>query len=1195
MKKFNGLIRIISIFIWTFFLFAHADVSAQQNIKKTLDDFNEIHDWVESKSEKTEIELTSSQGFEDKAIRVNFDFSKRKGHVIITKDVSISLPQNYKFIFYVRGITPDNNLEFKLIDDKGNTYWKKWDNFKFSPNWQKIVLNKRNVAYGWGPGPRGDLKEIKKIEFAISCGEGGKGYIDIDELSFVGFEKKASNIKVEAKASSFEDSQHKAACAVDGNTETLWKSKSSELEWLEIGLDKPRTLTGLRLHWGKTYAKQYDILVSEDKKKWHVVYTALDSDGVVDDIYFEKIKAGFLKVSAKKRSLPYGYELYEVSIKEADEGVLTQASSSSGDAENITDGRMDTVWQSNQENKQWLEINFQTQKEIAGLFIYWGENYAQSYDVALSDDGIDWFTVYTQTKGNGGRDKIYFWETQTQRVRIKLNKSALENSFSIKEIEIKDPAEAGSLKAKYELAGQESPLGYYPRWLSKEQGYWTIVGVADDHNEALFGEDGTIEPHKQGFSIMPFLYLDNKLITREDVAVTQSLENEYLPLPLVKWDYKDITMQIKLFAYGKPGESSAYAWYNIKNDRKETVTGKLFLAIRPFQIYPPWWPCEEQGGFSPIYNIQYKNYTVEVNQKYKIFPLIKPVDFGSQPGMIQVDDLPEGDIVNVIQKGVLPPNKDLAQCPDWDPVDWDASGALEYSYTLKPGESKDYFIAIPFHDKDPHLNINMKESQISAKIKKMFQENVDFWKSKVNKIEINIPDKDMINTFKSNIAYNLITKDGPSLQPGPRNYDKAWIRDGGIVSSLFLKLGLVDEAKEFIDWYTGYQYETGEIPPIVRMKEGPEIVDEYDSQGEFIFTVFQYYVFTKDKTWLKNKLPNVVKALEYLVYLRSQRLTPEYEVTEKKVFYGILPDSISHEGYVPPVHSYWDNFWALEGWRSGVKIAQALEEDELAQWAQKEYDKLKKSVYKSIDMVIKTKNIDYVPGCVEKADYDPASTACAIIYCNELPNLPQPQTNNTFSKYYFELKKRMFTSAASRFIFGPYEIRNAAAFAYMGQKIRALDTLKYLLKHRQPIAWNQWAEVIDTGYRPPFYLGDMPHTWIGAEYLNAVRSLFVCEQNEQLILGVGIDDAWLKKGVSVKDLHTYYGDISYSLKQEKEILKARFSGDAESPPGGFVFKVSKANRVEQIMLNGQNYKNTDTDSEIKFFELPAKIDIYYKK
>ncbi|MCK5306442.1 MAG: discoidin domain-containing protein [Candidatus Omnitrophica bacterium] len=1071
MNKLNNAIIIILIPL-CFLLFFCCTASTQDNSQKVMDSFDEIGRWEAIESEGTKLDVSLEKGFRDRSLRIGCDFTGRKGYVGLSKEVSFSLPENYKFIFYIKGNLPDNNLEFKLIDEKGDIYWKKWENFSFSGKWRKIVLSKRNITYGWGPGGGKGLKEVRKIEFVISCGKGGKGYVDIDELAFVEFQGAESNLKKTARASSAKFGQ-RASRAIDGKKATAWHSKTKD--------------------------------------------------------------------------------------------------------------------------KQWLEIDFGGQKEIGGLFIYWDKDYAKHYDIAASDDGKDWFTICNLTQGNGGRDRIYFEETQTRLLRIILKQSVLGKGFGIKEVEVMPLGEKILRKKAYETAAEKSPLGYYPRWLSKEQGYWTIVGVADDHKEALFGEDGAIEPHKQGFSIMPFLYLDNKLITREDAIVTQSLENEYLPLPLVKWDYKDIIMQIKLFAHGKPGESSAYAWYNITNNREKTVSGKLFLTIRPFQIYPPWWPCQDRGGFTTVHNIQYENYTVEVNRKHKIYPLIKPVDFGVQPGLIQVDNLPEGDIVNVIQRGVLPPDKDLTQCADWDPVDWDASGALEYSYKLKPGESKDYFIAIPFHNKAPRLKIDMKENKISAEIKKMFQERIDFWESKVNIVEINIPDKAMTDTFKSNIAYNLITKDGPSLQPGSRNYDKAWIRDGGIVSSVFLKLGLVEEAREFIDWYTEYQYETGEIPPIIRMEEGPEMVDEYDSQGEFVFTVYQYYLFTKDTEWLKVKLPNVIKALEYLIFLREMRLTPEYkEEIEGGIFYGILPDSISHEGYVPPVHSYWDNFWALEGWRSGVKIAQAMEDDELAQWAQEEYDKLKKAVYKSIDMVIKTKNIDYVPGCAEKADYDPAATACAIIYCDELLNLPKPQTNNTFNKYYLELKKRMFASATSRFIFGPYEIRNAAAFAYMGQRVRALDTLKYLLKHRQPIAWNQWAEVIDTGYRYPFYLGDMPHTWIGAEYINAVRSLFVYEAGDKLILGGGIDEKWLssKEGVSVEGMPTYYGKISYALNKENNILKIKVGGEAVSPPGGFVFMLPRPKKIKEVSLNGEKIEMSPP-GEVVFYRVPAEIIASY--
>ena len=48
---------------------------------------------------------------------------------------------------------------------------------------------------------------------------------------------------------------------------------------------------------------------------------------------------------------------------------------------------------------------------------------------------------------------------------------------------------------------------------------------------------------------------------------------------------------------------------------------------------------------------------------------------------------------------------------------------------------------------------------------------------------------------------------------------------------------------------------------------------------------------------------------------------------ERKAFYGLMPASISHEGYsAKPMHSYWDDFWALAGYEAAIRIARALEQ-----------------------------------------------------------------------------------------------------------------------------------------------------------------------------------------------------------------------------------------------------------------------------
>ena len=55
-------------------------------------------------------------------------------------------------------------------------------------------------------------------------------------------------------------------------------------------------------------------------------------------------------------------------------------------------------------------------------------------------------------------------------------------------------------------------------------------------------------------------------------------------------------------------------------------------------------------------------------------------------------------------------------------------------------------------------------------------------------------------------------------------------------------------------------------------------------------------------------------------------MTEAYTVGANKPFYGLLPQSISHEGYsAKPMHSYWDDFFALRGFKDAAFIAKELD------------------------------------------------------------------------------------------------------------------------------------------------------------------------------------------------------------------------------------------------------------------------------
>ena len=65
--------------------------------------------------------------------------------------------------------------------------------------------------------------------------------------------------------------------------------------------------------------------------------------------------------------------------------------------------------------------------------------------------------------------------------------------------------------------------------------------------------------------------------------------------------------------------------------------------------------------------------------------------------------------------------------------------------------------------------------------------------------------------------------------------------------------------------------------------------------------------------------------------LRASERTPENLTAQRRMLYGLLPPSISHEGYASkPAYSYWDVFWGLLGYKNAVTIAETLGKSDAA-------------------------------------------------------------------------------------------------------------------------------------------------------------------------------------------------------------------------------------------------------------------------
>ena len=113
--------------------------------------------------------------------------------------------------------------------------------------------------------------------------------------------------------------------------------------------------------------------------------------------------------------------------------------------------------------------------------------------------------------------------------------------------------------------------------------------------------------------------------------------------------------------------------------------------------------------------------------------------------------------------------------------------------------------------------------------------------------------------------------------------------------------------------------------------------------------------------------------------------------------------------------------------------------------------------------------------------------------------------------------------------------------------------LDFFFADQRPAGWNQWAEVVGRVAREPRFIGDMPHAWISSDYIRSALDLLAFERDsdQALVLAAGVPSAWVEgAGITVRDLRTAHGHLSYTLKRDGAELGLQLAPGLRPPPGG---------------------------------------------
>ena len=938
-----------------------------------------------------------------------------------------------------------------------------------------------------------------------------------------------------------------AAFAIDGDDATRWGGAFSAGHWLQVDVGSVASIGGALIHWDSGFAAAYLIQGSRDGHDWITAFETSDAQGGIDYVFFPVVQARYLRLASVPRTADWGVSVFEFEpLPARDAPRISGFAAGAVPAKIWTPAQPQALARTHAANAaRELLIELPRALPTAGLEVSWGA--ARSGAKLEARDASGWLPMAEDPGTLGATSYLAAREPRTVNALRLSVAPANDADPAISRLRLLSPARVMTPMKRYEIAAARANGELFPESLHGRQVYWTVVGVPAAQQKSVFDEWGNVEAFKGAPLVQP-LWRDASGHTAAAPAaqVAHSLREGWMPMPAVEWTPQPgLVLRTEAIAIEQDGAPVTLVRYRLRNTGVDRIDGSLSLVVRPMQMNPPW----QNGGPSPIHSVSVDGPTtqadVHVNGRLLLTSLTSSDVRGAAPFGAHGED----EITRYVASGTAP---DSSNADDGEGL---AAALLGYRIGIEPGAQRDVVVAFPLGKEriDPAAAsvtsvAPIDRSQLlgaldaGAAFDAQADQAAKAWQQRLGRIDLSLPDHSLVDMLRAQAAYMLINQSGPSMQAGPRNYNRSFIRDGAATAAILLRMGMAKTARDYLRWYADHAvHANGLVSPIlnndgsVNTGFGSDI--EYDSQGEFIWLVAEIARLDGGAATVRDYLPKVRLALQFLKELRDRTLVPGYMADRPapERFRGIIAPSISHEGYSTPTHSYWDDYWALKGWHDGAWLAEQWGERELAKFAREQYAALRESVAASIRATMAWKGSDYVPAAADLGDGDPAGVSIGVDPCGQQDLMPAGALERTFTRYLDDVRKREVPDAL--YAYTPYELRNVLTYVHLNRRNDADELLRDLLSGRRPAEWQVLAEVVHSRLRHPGYLGDMPHTWIGSEYARTIFGMLMREDDDRLQLLPGTPPAWIAgDGLRIGGLPTAYGTLSMTARQQGATL-----------------------------------------------------------
>ena len=283
--------------------------------------------------------------------------------------------------------------------------------------------------------------------------------------------------------------------------ESAWAVGEFAQEWLYVDLGLKRTFSAVSIAWEGAYAKVYTIQVSDDHLNWTTVSSNTNGSVGWNDLHFPVQTGRYVRVYCYRKALPVnGYSIYIMRVYMGWYNKITASSENGANtAGNSVDGDTGTRWESLQTsqggaNDQWLAIDFGVPKQFNLMTIKWENAFARSYKLQISDNGVDWNTIFMWTGRSGGQETNKLANLNTRYFRIYCYEKGLPGvGYSIWEMAF--------FSSQYTNAGSVTSVQYSPPHFSAWKKFYCNTTIPQSCNvNVVFLNSGGVPQLVGGFS-----------------------------------------------------------------------------------------------------------------------------------------------------------------------------------------------------------------------------------------------------------------------------------------------------------------------------------------------------------------------------------------------------------------------------------------------------------------------------------------------------------------------------------------------------------------------------------------------------------------------------------------------------------------------------------------------------------------------